>query len=287
MLSIKSLYDLTKFRLSLSVVFSSFISYMLGYKEFDIKVLSLLMFGGFFVVAASNIYNQIIEKDLDALMVRTKNRPLPTNKISVNTALVLAVLSTIIGLFMLYMINSKVALLAAVSIFLYTSVYTPLKLVTPLSVFVGAIPGALPFMLGWVAATGEIGIEAIMLFLMQFFWQFPHFWSIGWMQNKDYENAGFKMLPTGKKDRSTTSQILFYSIWAVLMSIIPAFNLTGDLSLSIYGLFLVLLIGLVLIYYAVKLFNDSTDLNAKKLMLASVSYLTLMQIVLLFDKILR
>jgi len=287
MLSIKSLYDLTKFRLSLSVVFSSFISYMLGYKEFDIKVLALLMFGGFFVVAASNIYNQIIEKDLDALMVRTKNRPLPTNKISVNTALVLAVLSTIIGLFMLYMINSKVALLAAVSIFLYTSVYTPLKLVTPLSVFVGAIPGALPFMLGWVAATGEIGIEAIMLFLMQFFWQFPHFWSIGWMQHKDYENAGFKMLPTGKKDRSTTSQILFYSIWAVLMSIIPAFNLTGDLSLSIYGLFLVLLIGLVLIYYAVKLFNDNTDLNAKKLMLASVSYLTLMQIVLLFDKILR
>ena len=287
MLSIKSLYDLTKFRLSLSVVFSSFISYMLGYKEFDIKVLALLMFGGFFVVAASNIYNQIIEKDLDALMVRTKNRPLPTNKISVNTALVLAVLSTIIGLFMLYMINSKVALLAAVSIFLYTSVYTPLKLITPLSVFVGAIPGALPFMLGWVAATGEIGIEAIMLFLMQFFWQFPHFWSIGWMQHKDYENAGFKMLPTGKKDRSTTSQILFYSIWAVLMSIIPAFNLTGDLSLSIYGLFLVLLIGLVLIYYAVKLFNNSTDLNAKKLMLASVSYLTLMQIVLLFDKILR
>ena len=287
MLSIKSLYDLTKFRLSLSVVFSSFISYMLGYKEFDIKVLSLLMFGGFFVVAASNIYNQIIEKDLDALMARTKNRPLPTNKISVNTALVLAVLSTIIGLFMLYMINSKVALLAAVSIFLYASVYTPLKLVTPLSVFVGAIPGALPFMLGWVAATGEIGIEAIMLFLMQFFWQFPHFWSIGWMQNKDYENAGFKMLPTGKKDRSTTTQILFYSIWAVLMSIVPGFNLTGDLFLSIYGLFIVLLIGLVLIYYAVKLFNHSTDLNAKKLMLASVSYLTLMQIVLLFDKILR
>ncbi len=287
MLSIKSLYDLTKFRLSLSVVFSSFISYMLGYKEFDIKVLALLMFGGFFVVAASNIYNQIIEKDLDALMVRTKNRPLPTKKISINTALVLAVLSTIIGLFMLYMINSKVALLAAISIFLYASVYTPLKLVTPLSVFVGAIPGALPFMLGWVAATGEIGIEGVMLFLMQFFWQFPHFWSIGWMQNKDYENAGFKMLPTGKKDRSTTSQILFYSTWAVLMSIVPAFNLTGDLFLSIYGLVIVLLIGLVLIYYAVKLFNDNTDLNAKKLMLASVSYLTLMQIVLLFDKILR
>ncbi|MEC9108708.1 MAG: heme o synthase [Bacteroidota bacterium] len=286
-MSLKSIYELTKFRLTLSVVFSSFISYMLGAKEFDIKILMLLLFGGFFVVAASNIYNQIIEKDLDALMIRTRNRPLPTNRISVNAALILAILFTIIGLTLLYIIYPIVALLAAVSIFLYASVYTPLKLITPLSVFVGAIPGALPFMLGWVAATGEVGIEAVILFLMQFFWQFPHFWSIGWMQNKDYENAGFKMLPTGKKDKSTTSQIIFYSIWAVLMSIIPAFNLTGDLFLSVYGLIFVLLIGLVLIYYAVNLFNNSSDINARKLMLASVSYLTLMQIVLLMDKLLR
>ena len=286
-MSLKSIYELTKFRLTLSVVFSSFISYMLGAKEFDIKILMLLLFGGFFVVAASNIYNQIIEKDLDALMIRTRNRPLPTNRISVNAALILAILFTIIGLTLLYIIYPIVALLAAVSIFLYASIYTPLKLITPLSVFVGAIPGALPFMLGWVAATGEVGIEAVILFLMQFFWQFPHFWSIGWMQNKDYENAGFKMLPTGKKDKSTTSQIIFYSIWAVLMSIIPAFNLTGDLFLSVYGLIFVLLIGLVLIYYAVNLFNNSSDINARKLMLASVSYLTLMQIVLLMDKLLR
>ena len=286
-MSLKSIYELTKFRLTLSVVFSSFISYMLGAKEFDIKILMLLLFGGFFVVASSNIYNQIIEKDLDALMIRTRNRPLPTNRISVNAALILAILFTIIGLTLLYIIYPIVALLAAVSIFLYASVYTPLKLITPLSVFVGAIPGALPFMLGWVAATGKVGIEAVILFLMQFFWQFPHFWSIGWMQNKDYENAGFKMLPTGKKDKSTTSQIIFYSIWAVLMSIIPAFNLTGDLFLSVYGLIFVLLIGLVLIYYAVNLFNNSSDINARKLMLASVSYLTLMQIVLLMDKLLR
>ena len=286
-MSLKSIYELTKFRLTLSVVFSSFISYMLGAKEFDIKILMLLLFGGFFVVAASNIYNQIIEKDLDALMIRTRNRPLPTNRISVNAALILAILFTIIGLTLLYIIYPIVALLAAVSIFLYASVYTPLKLITPLSVFVGAIPGALPFMLGWVAATGKVGIEAVILFLMQFFWQFPHFWSIGWMQNKDYENAGFKMLPTGKKDKSTTSQIIFYSIWAVLMSIIPAFNLTGDLFISVYGLIFVLLIGLVLIYYAVNLFNNSSDINARKLMLASVSYLTLMQIVLLIDKLLR
>ena len=286
-MSLKSIYELTKFRLTLSVVFSSFISYMLGTKQFDIQILMLLLLGGFLVVAASNIYNQIIEKDLDSLMIRTRNRPLPTNRVSVNSALILAIIFTIIGLALLYIIYPIVALLAAVSIFLYASVYTPLKLITPLSVFVGAIPGALPFMLGWVAATGEVGIEAVILFLMQFFWQFPHFWSIGWMQNKDYENAGFKMLPTGKKDRSTTSQIIFYSIWAVLMSIIPAFNLTGDLFLSVYGLIFVLLIGLVLIYYAVNLFNNSSDINARKLMLASVSYLTLMQIVLLMDKLLR
>ena len=133
-MSIKSLLDLTKFRLTLSVVFSSFISYMLGFKEFDIKVLMLLIFGGIFVVSASNIYNQIIERDLDALMSRTKNRPLPTNRISVNMALILAIFLTIIGIVLLYIINPKVALLAAISIFLYVAVYTPLKLITPLSV---------------------------------------------------------------------------------------------------------------------------------------------------------
>ena len=160
-----------------------------------------------------------------------------------------------------------------------------MKLVSPFSVFVGAIPGAFPFMIGWVAATNHIGIEALTLFLMQFFWQFPHFWSIGWSQNSDYEKAGFKMLPTGKKDKSTSAQILFYSIWAVLISIVPYFGITGELKLSIIGVLAVILLGSFLIYKSYILFLDGKNENAKKLMLTSVIYLTFIQLTFLFDKI--
>ena len=160
-----------------------------------------------------------------------------------------------------------------------------MKLVSPLSVFVGAIPGAFPFMIGWVAATNDIGIEALTLFLMQFFWQFPHFWSIGWSQNSDYEKAGFKMLPTGKKDKSTSAQILFYSIWAGLISIVPFFGITGELKLSIIGVIVVIALGGLLIYKSYVLFLDGKNDNAKKLMLTSVIYLTFIQLTFLFDKI--
>jgi protoheme IX farnesyltransferase len=140
-------------------------------------------------------------------------------------------------------------------------------------------------MIGWVAATNHIGIEAITLFLMQFFWQFPHFWSIGWSQNSDYEKAGFKMLPTGKKDKSTSAQILFYSVWAVLISIVPYFGITGDLKLSIIGVLAVIILGSFLIYKSYILFLDGKNENAKKLMLTSVIYLTFIQLTFLFDKI--
>ena len=140
-------------------------------------------------------------------------------------------------------------------------------------------------MIGWVAATNEIGIEALTLFLMQFFWQFPHFWSIGWSQNSDYEKAGFKMLPTGRKDKSTSAQILFYSIWAVLVSIIPFFGITGELKLSFVGVLAVFALGALLIYKSYILFLDGKNENAKKLMLTSVIYLTFIQLTFLFDKI--
>ena len=218
-------------------------------------------------------------------MARTKNRPLPKKEITQNTALFLAIVFALVGLIFMYLINIKVAVLAAISILLYTVVYTPMKLVSPLSVFVGAIPGAFPFMIGWVAATNQIGVEAITLFLMQFFWQFPHFWSIGWSQNSDYEKAGFKMLPTGKKDKSTSAQILFYSIWAVIISIVPFFGITGKLKLSYVGLIAVLFLGLFLIYKSFILFLDGENKNAKKLMLTSVIYLTFVQLIFLFDKI--
>ena len=284
-ISIPIIKELTKFRLTLSVVFSSFISYFLGASEINYIELFYLIAGGILIVGSSNIFNQVIERDLDKLMKRTQNRPLPKEEITPRTALFLAILSAVIGLLFMYLINLKVAILAATSLFLYTAIYTPMKLVSPLSVFVGAIPGAFPFMIGWVAATNDIGIEALTLFLMQFFWQFPHFWSIGWSQNSDYEKAGFKMLPTGKKDKSTSAQILFYSIWAVLISIVPFFGITGELKLSVIGVIVVIALGGLLIYKSYVLFLDGKNDNAKKLMLTSVIYLTFIQLTFLFDKI--
>tara|TARA_Y100001958_G_C21226115_1_gene551542 strand:+ start:932 stop:1801 length:870 start_codon:yes stop_codon:yes gene_type:complete len=284
-ISLSIIKELTKFRLTLSVVFSSFISYFLGASEVNFIQLFYLIAGGILIVSSSNIFNQIIERDLDKLMKRTQNRPLPKKEITPKLALFLAILSALIGLIFMYLINLKVAILAAVSIFLYTAIYTPMKLISPLSVFVGAIPGAFPFMIGWVAATNDIGVEALTLFLMQFFWQFPHFWSIGWSQNSDYEKAGFKMLPTGRKDKSTSAQILFYSTWAVLVSIIPFFGITGELKLSVVGVLAVFALGALLIYKSYILFLDGKNENAKKLMLTSVIYLTFIQLTFLFDKI--
>ena len=284
-ISLSIIKELTKFRLTLSVVFSSFISYFLGASEVNFIQLFYLIAGGILIVSSSNIFNQIIERDLDKLMKRTQNRPLPKKEITPKLALFLAIISALIGLIFMYLINLKVAILAAVSIFLYTAIYTPMKLISPLSVFVGAIPGAFPFMIGWVAATNDIGVEALTLFLMQFFWQFPHFWSIGWSQNSDYEKAGFKMLPTGRKDKSTSAQILFYSIWAVLVSIIPFFGITGELKLSVVGVLAVFALGALLIYKSYILFLDGKNENAKKLMLTSVIYLTFIQLTFLFDKI--
>ena len=280
-----SFIEITKLRLSVSVVFSSVISYLIGMSQFDLTIFFYLVTGGLLMVSASNVFNQVIERDLDALMQRTKGRPLPMGQISVNSALALGFVFVIAGLTFLYLINPLCAMLGAISIFIYACVYTPLKLITPLSVFVGAIPGAIPFMLGWVAATNELGVEALALFLMQFFWQFPHFWAIAWWQNDEYEKAGFKMLPTGRKDKSTTFQIIFYSFWAIIMSIVPYFNVTGDLSLSTYGLVIILMLGIFLLFYSFQLFKTSTTQNAKVLMYVSILYLTLVQIVYLIDNL--
>lgn len=193
--------EITKARLAVSVVFSSIAGYFLGAYEISLVSVLLLAFGGYCMVGASNAYNQIIEKDLDALMSRTKNRPIPSGRMTVNSALTVAIILTILGVVALYFLNPKTAMFGAISIFLYTSVYTPLKTVTPLCVFVGAFPGAIPFMLGWVAATNEFGIEPGTLFMMQFFWQFPHFWALGWMLDEDYKREGSKCCLQEKKTR--------------------------------------------------------------------------------------
>ena len=260
--SIKSIFtdfkEITKAGLAISVVFSSLAGYMLGVYEFNINsiyTLIMLAIGGYCMVGASNAYNQIIEKDLDALMDRTKNRPIPAGRMSVNVAFAIATVLTIIGLVILYMINPKTAMFGAISIFLYTCVYTPLKTVTSLSVFVGAFPGAIPFMLGWVAATNDFGIEAGTLFLIQFFWQFPHFWAIGWFLFEDYKKGGF--------------------------------GYSGRLYLTTISAIIVGLLGLWMLFYAVKLYQNKTDKSAKTLMLVSVAYISLIQVVYILDKFLR
>ena len=290
----KSLYkdfvEITKARLSISVVVSTIAGYLLGFNEsqpFQWLVLVLLIVGGYCMVGASNVFNQIIEIELDAKMDRTKNRPLPSGSISKQKAFILGCVLTILGLIILYNVNPKTAMFGAISIFMYVSLYTPLKTVTPLSVFVGAFPGAIPFMLGWVAATGYFGIEAGTLFIIQFFWQFPHFWAIGWFLYDDYKKAGFFMLPTGERDKKTALQTILYTIWMILASVIPAFGFTGNLFLSKIAAVIVVLLGLWMLFYAVQLHKKMDAQAARKLMIVSVSYISLLQIVYVIDKFLR
>lgn len=279
--------EITKMRLAVSVVFSSVAGYFLGAASIDYVTVLMLVLGGYCLVGASNAYNQIIERDLDALMDRTLNRPIPAGRMSVNAAFALASGLTLIGLVLLYMINPVTAMFGAISIFLYVSVYTPLKTKTPLSVFVGAIPGAIPFMMGWVAATGEFSIEPGTLFMIQFFWQFPHFWALGWWLYDDYKKGGFFMLPTGKRDKGTAVQIILYTIWTLVISLIPVLGVTGKLYLTPFSGILIFLLGIGMLYYAVNLYRNKGEKNAKQLMLASVSYLTLLQIIYILDKFIR
>lgn len=275
-------------RLSVSVVFSSVAGYLLGVDgPIDYLVLLLLCVGGYCMVGASNAYNQIIERDLDAKMDRTKDRPLPAGRMGTTAAFILASILTLAGIGILYIINPQTAMFGAISIFMYVSLYTPLKTKTPLSVFVGAFPGAIPFMLGWVAATNDFGIEPGILFMVQFFWQFPHFWAIGWFLFEDYKKGGFLMLPNGKRDKGTAIQVVLYCIWTVLASLIPVAGVTGRLYLTPVSGILIFGLGIWLIYHAVSLYKKKTDKAAKTLMLVSVTYITLLQIIYVADKFIR
>ena len=282
----KVFLTLTKARLSFSVVFSTIAGYILATDIINYFDIMSLLVGGYCMVGASNSFNQIIEKDKDALMDRTKSRPLPTKNISTSNAFWISVSLTIIGLSILYTINYKTAFFAAVSVFIYTCIYTPLKPITPLSVFVGAIPGAIPFMLGWVAATNQFGIESGTLFMIQFFWQFPHFWALGWMLDDDYKKAGFNMLPTGNRDKKTAFQIILYVIWMIIISVFPYTGLTGDLSLGIYGAIIVLVFGFMMLIFAFNLYNRMDINSARKLFFFTILYLTAIQLVYIIDKFL-
>jgi protoheme IX farnesyltransferase len=277
---------LIKHRLSLSVVFSSVASYLIAFEVFSIYTLLLLILGGFFVVGASNGFNQIIERNRDALMERTLNRPLPTGALSVKQALIVCIILSFLGLTMLYIINFRTAFFGFISMIIYLALYTPLKPITPLSVFFGAIPGAIPFMLGWVAVTNKFSIETGILFMIQFFWQFPHFWAIGWISHDDYSKAGFKMLPSGQRDNSTAFQIVFYTIWMILVSTLPYFSFTGDFTIGLYSLILILASGFFMLFQAIRLMKYKDKQNAIRLMYTSIFYLSFIQIIFVVDKFL-
>lgn len=273
---------LTKFRLASLVVFSAVVTYFTVTDVYDYREIIALSIGGFMVTGAANGYNQIIEKDLDKLMDRTKNRPMPTNKLTHAESLIFCSVLGFIGIVLLWeFANPLSGIIGLASIILYALVYTPLKRITPFSVFVGAIPGALPTLIGAVAATqgfGHVTFFALLLFIIQFFWQFPHFWSLAWFNHSDYEKAGFFMLPSaGKPDDNSKMQILIYSIFLVPISLLPfAFNYVGWLTALI-----VFICGFTMMLQAYNFYRIPSIENAKKLFIVSIIYLPVVQFALM------
>lgn len=273
---------LTKFRLGSLVVFSAVITYLTIADVIEWQKILALCVGGLLVTSAANGFNQIIEKDLDKLMDRTKSRPMPTGILTVNEALIFCSVFGISGTVLLWVFTNPLSgILGFISIVLYAIVYTPLKRISPLSVLVGAFPGALPTLIGGVAASegfGEITFFAFLLFMIQFVWQFPHFWSLAWFNNDDYAKANFHLLPSkGGKDDFSKFQILLYSVFLLIVSIFPfIFQFVGIISTSAC-----IICGLALLLQAYNFYRIPTDQNAKKLFLVTLVYLPLVQVALM------
>lgn len=277
--------ELTKFRLSFLVVFSAIMSYLLGISNssLDWFKIAFLSLGGFLVTASSNTINQIIEKDIDKLMDRTKNRPLPTGRMKIMHAYLIAGITGVSGIFILgFIFNPISGLLGALALISYAFIYTPFKKISPTAVFIGAIPGSMPLLIGWTAATGSIGLGGVILFLIQFFWQIPHFWSIAWLLNDDYKKAGYQLLPsTEGKSRYTALQNIPYLICVIGVGTLPyVFGLTGKISFAV-----ALIAGLFFLLKGIQLATDLSDKSAKKLMFASFIYIPVVFISYVLDKI--
>ncbi len=275
---------LTKLRLASLVVFSALIGYLFSENAvFTPSALLLLALGGTLVTGSANAINQVIEKDIDKLMNRTRNRPLPAGRMSVIEAILVAGICGVAGISLIsFYFNTLAGVISAISLFSYAFVYTPLKRISPAAVFVGAIPGALPPMIGYVCASGQIDFTAIYLFSLQFIWQFPHFWSIAWLQYEDYLKAGIMLLPSsGGKTAESAFQNIAYCLALIPLGILPyILHITGSVSLV-----LLLIAALYFLWRAIDLYRLRTDQAARQLMFASFVYLPIAQILLLADKI--
>lgn len=278
---VKAYMVFTKFRLSALVVISALTGYLFVDGN-DLQEIALLLFGGLLVTAASNGSNQIWERDLDKLMKRTARRPIPMGRMSVNEGVIIVAVCLIAGTYMLYLLNFYSALLGVSAYILYVFVYTPMKRVSPWAVFIGAFPGAIPPMLGAVAASGEFGLVPGILFFVQFVWQFPHFWAIAWVSYEDYKLGGFSLLPSKDgKSKNSAFQIVAYSLALIPFSVLPwIMEWTGIVSLV-----LILLLGIGFFMYAYRLLLTCDDKDARKLMFASFIYLPLVQFLYVFDRI--
>ncbi len=280
-LKISDYAQFSKLRLSVLVVFSAALAFLTAPGEPDWTRFFLLILGGFLTTASANGFNQVIERDLDKLMTRTSGRPIPDDRMSVKEGIWFGFASGGLGVFILgHYLNLASGLLGLLSVMLYTMAYTPMKRKTPFSVFVGAIPGAIPPLLGWVAATGSFDTGAWVLFSIQFLWQFPHFWAIAWVLDEDYKKAGFKMLPFGEKNKDAAFQTLIYTFSLVPLGVIPAiFGISGWLSAGIS-----VAAGLLFFWQAWNLFNHLDTAHARKLMFGSFVYLPVVQLALFLDK---
>jgi len=276
---------LIKLRLTFLVVFSASISFLIGNKEQHESInwinWLILTVGGFLVTGAANGFNEIIEKDLDKLMQRTSDRPIPAERMTTGQALVLSLFMGIAGTLILVKLNFLTGVLSVFSIFLYAFLYTPAKRKSPIAVFIGAFPGALPPLIGYFAAFDrpQISWIPVILFLIQFVWQFPHFWAIAWVLDDDYKKAGFRLLPTTKRDKVSALMTWLSTIILIPVSLLP--TIMGFGGWIIGGVSLIL--GLTFCWFGYNLYRKLDIAAAQKVMFGSFFYLPVVQLVLLFD----
>ena len=275
---------LTKLRLSSLVCFSAALGYMMAaVRPYSIGQIALFTASGLLITGAANAVNQVLEVEFDRLMKRTGGRPIPAGRITKQQALVLVAVLLFVGLFIQTLwFNPLTAGISFVSFLLYGFAYTPLKRAGSIAVYVGAIPGGLPPLIGWVAATGTLGDEAMWLFALQFIWQFTHFWAVAWVLDDDYEKAGFALLPLRRPPTGRTAfVILLFTIWLVPLGVLPF--MWGYVGATSAGLAVVL--ALVLIWFNYGLVRQPTLLSAKRLMFAAFAYLPLVQITFVLDRV--
>ena len=281
---VKDYFQLIKFTLSFTVVFSCVVCYLLAPKiiEYNWMMITILFVAGMLVTGSANAINQSVEKDTDSMMKRTASRPVASGRMSQTEAYTFALIAGSLGVaLMWYFFNLSAALLSAFSLFLYAFIYTPLKKVNSIAVLVGAFPGALPCLIGWVAGNNDFAIGGWILFGIQFLWQFPHFWAIAWVAHQDYSKAGFKLLPADEgPTKFTAVQAIMYSVLMVPFGILPKlFGMTGNISLWI-----VLAANLFMVVQSIRLYNEMDIKAARRVMFSSYIYLPIVLLALLADK---